>query len=144
MAIGPGFWLQPETGEVWRVSRHEYWPMDAANQRAAKFSPDVVQALSLLNVATDSDPIRIIGVQAGLVRVRDYDNRLSIQFHAPPERVPGVLRSIAVALPKLFTGVEHFLTLHNLRDDTAAEITTREFVQLVEAGQSVMRQRPSS
>lgn len=138
MQIGPGFWLNPATGEIWRVSRHEYWLMDSANQRAAKFSQDVIDALGKLDVASDADPIRLIGVKCGLVRVRDYGNRLSIQFFTPPEEVAVVLASVAAALPKLFSGAEHFLTLHNLHNDSRADVHSQDFLEKVRDGRAVM------
>lgn len=88
------------------------------------------------------DEIRMIGVRAGLIRIRDRSRNLTIQFDAPPSRVQAVLRAIAESLPKLFSGVEHFILLNNLHDDAHAAVWTTEFARKLNDGESVLTPRP--
>jgi hypothetical protein len=63
---------------------------------------------------------------------------LSLQFFAPPEEVPGRLVATKTALPKLLPGIEHFLQLHNLFDDSHARLWSPEFLRRLKAGDPVL------
>jgi hypothetical protein len=80
----------------------------------------------------------MLGVILGLIRVRDYNRYLSIQFFASPENVTVNVEAIEAALLKLIPGVEHFLRLHNLFDDSHARLWSPEFSRRLKAGNPIL------
>ena len=99
MPSGPGFWLDPRSGVLHRVTTHNDWLLDERNQAVVNLTPTQVCVLLSLDPAIELDEIRMIGVMAGLIRFRDYGNRLSVQFHASPSEVNAVLRAVVKAIP---------------------------------------------
>lgn len=139
--MGPGFWLDPDTNKAYPVTRHELWLADPENLRKCRIAPQWVDALSKLNPETDAEKMKLIGVQSGMIRVRDYNNRLSVQFYAPRSRVKDVLWSVCIALPDLIKrGSEHYLTIHNLFDNSTADLWSRDFTQRMLDDQPVLRE----
>jgi hypothetical protein len=142
MHSGPGYWLAPDTGSVYQVeTTHDSWLLASANQQTVGLTPSESRVLNSLDPQRDFDEIRMVGVWAGLIRIRDRHRNLTFQFDAPPSRVQAVLRAIAESLPKLFNGVEHFMLLHNLHDDAHAAIWTTEFLRKLDSGEPVLTAR---
>jgi len=111
------------------------------NQATVGLTPQQSRVIESLDPVREIDEIRMVGVRAGLIRIRDRHQNLTIQFSAPPSRGQSVLRAIADALPRLFTGVEHYLLLHNLHDDGHAAVWTQEFCRKVDNDEPVLTAR---
>ena len=136
--MGPGYWLDRTTKALHRVDTHNDWLLRANNQQAVSLNPRYVSVLSTLDPQQEIDEIRMIGVRAGLIRFRDYQNRLSIQFFDHPSHVQMPLDLIAETLPRVFEGVEHFLTIQNLYDDSKAAIWSQELIRRLDNGEAIM------
>lgn len=139
-SVGPGFWIDPDTNKVYNVSRHETWLRDKVNQRAVGLPQNVCDAIDSLDPVTKQDEIRLLGLRAGLIRVRDYNSRLSVQFFAPRSQVRDRMWTVLEVLPQLFSGASHYLTIHNMYDDSSAEIETGEFKRKMKDDEPILRE----
>lgn len=124
-----GYWLDPQTGESYMVRTHQDWIL----AHAAEIG--VAEQVAGLDPQRDEDAIRIIGCKAGLVRIRDYGSRMSVQFWVPePERLPGVLRCVRDFLPSIGVGPMKSVWVHNLATGDQATLTAAEFISNIETG----------
>ena len=143
MLQGKGYWLDSRSGEVYEVDpTHNDWMLVPDNQKTVGLPLHHVEVLRSLDPVCEIDEIRMIGLRAGFIRIRDRHRNLTMQFDAPPSRVQSVLRAIAKALPKLFSGAEHYMLMHNMHDDAHAEVWTTEFLRKLNDGESVLTPRP--
>ena len=141
--MGPGYWLDPDNGKAWPVSRHEEWLSHPENLKAVNLNQRWIDALAKLDVnkPEDTETMRMVGCQAGLIRVRDYNNRLSIQFYAPRSRVKDYLWAVMQALPKLMGRAhEHYLSINNLYDNASADIWSGDFKQKMKDDEPILRE----
>ena len=143
MPTGPRFWLDPRSGALHKVTTYNDWMIDTNNQKKIGHRPTEVEVLDSLDPVKELDEIRMVGVMAGLVRFRDYCNRLAIQFHASPSEVNVVLRAVVKAIPGVTNDKFPFLTIQNLRDDAVASIHLSDLAAKldasVNAGEKVRR-----
>ena len=105
-----GFWLNPKTGESHSVTTHQDWILDNAALLGVQ---DTVHGL---DPHRDEDRIRIVGCQAGLVRIRDYGPRLSCQFWAIDQsEITTILKAVHTFLVnELAVGPLKSVWVHNL------------------------------
>lgn len=127
-----GYWIAPKTGQSYPVTRHQDWILE----NAAVWG---LQAAVLgLNAERDEDLIRLLGCQAGLVRVRDYGPRMSVQFwEAVPEKVGPILRAISKFLPEIGTGPLKSIWIHNLATGDQTTLTAETFLRRMQTERSV-------
>jgi len=144
MPSGPGFWLDPSNSVLHKVTTHNDWMIVTNNQKQIGLGPTEVSVLDNLDPVKEIDEIRMVGVMSGLIRIRDYGNRVSVQFHASPSEVNAVLRAVVKAIPGVTNDRFPFLTLQNLSDDTVALIHLSELVAKLNAGEPVLipREKP--
>jgi hypothetical protein len=138
MPTGPGFWLDPRTGALHRVTTHNDWLLVPENQKKAGLGPTKVGVLNSLDPVREIDEIRMVGVRAGLIRIRDYLNRVSIQFCATGPEVGEVLQAVVATMPAVSSDKFAFLTIQNLRDDSTARIHLPDLVTKLRAGDTVL------
>ncbi len=117
MAMGKGVWILPYNGEICFVTRHERWLMNPTNQQQAVLSSKHISILNQLDVDKDIDLIRMIGVRAGLIRIRDYHNHISVQFYLEEENVSNILKQVVEAIPQITKDKFPYLEIHNLAND---------------------------
>ena len=141
MPSGPGFWLDRRSGVLHEVATHNDWLLDPNNQKKVVLGPTEVGVLNSLDPVKEIDEIRVIGCQAGLIRIRDYGNRVSVQFHAPPVEVEQLLQLVVDAMPEVTRDRFPFLTIQNLCDDATAHINLPDLEAKLRAGDSVLKQR---
>jgi hypothetical protein len=83
MAQGQGFWLNSENGKVIEVNRHELDIKNPEQQARLGMSYSLKSAVEELpNTDDNEDLIKIVAVRAGMVRIRDWQKFVSIQFSA--------------------------------------------------------------
>ena len=88
MQSGPGYWLVPKTGNVYQVeTTHDRWLLVSANQKTVGLTPTEIGVLSGLDPQRDLDEIRMVGLRAGVIRIRDRRRNLTFQFDASPNRL---------------------------------------------------------
>lgn len=92
--MGFGYWLDPVKQQAWNVGRHELWVLEQRNAQAAGIPQPVYEHLLTLNPSEDQDEIRLAAIQAGMVRIRDHGNYISVQFAAERNRLRDVLLSV--------------------------------------------------
>jgi len=139
MPTGPGFWLDPRNGALHRVTTHNDWLLDPENQKKVGLTTKQIEVLATLDPAKEIDEIRMIGVMSGLIRIRDYGNRVSVQFYAPPAESEQSLRAAVKAMPTVSSDKHPFLTIQNLHDDSTARIHLSVLVAKLRAGESVLQ-----
>lgn len=129
LPVSYGYWLDPATGESYSVITHQGWLLD----HAAKIG--LADELFGLDPRKDEDAIRVIGCKAGLVRIRDYGVRMSVQFWVDePGQLPTVLRAIRDFLPTIGAGPLKSIWLNNLATGDQVTVPSSEFIALVDAG----------
>jgi len=138
MPTGPGFWLDRRTGALHRVTTHNDWLLIPENQKKAGLGPTKVGVLNRLDPVREIDEIRMVGVRVGLIRIRDYLNRVSIQFCTTGPEVGEVLQAVVAAMPAVSGDRFPFLTIQNLRDDSTARIHFPDLVAKLGAGKKVL------
>jgi len=139
MPVGHGYWLEPRSGALYLVTTHNDWLLDPENQTKIGLGPEKVGVLNSLDPVKEIDEIRMVGVMAGLVRIRDYRNRVSVQFYSPPAEVEQLLQSVVEAMPNVTFDKHPFLTIQNLRDDSIARIHLMDLVAMLRAAEPVLR-----
>lgn len=136
---GVGLWLNPRNGRWDRVDFHENWLKDPKNAVSLGLDEKIAQRISKI---PGVDEIRVAGVEAGLVRIRDYERYISIQFSYPRESVPMVLSEVAEALKK--NRVDMYAPLHisnfTTHDSVVVPGGLIELLQRMDRGETVMRE----
>ena len=129
--MASGYWLEPTTGELFEVTTHDEWLLIPDNQQRAGLSAAARKLLPTFDRQKEIDEIRMVGVMSGLIRLREYrtrnDQRISIQFFVEEPRVAAFLKAVRDAIPSAFGEANHFLTLHNLKDDSFAKLFFDDF-----------------
>jgi hypothetical protein len=142
MPSGPGYWLDPKSDALHRVSTHNDWLLIAENQQAIGLSPLQIAVLGGFDPAREIDEIRMIGVMHGLIRIREYDSRndqrVSVQFYGEPSHVNDYLRIICDVLPRVASQSNPNLTIQNLFDDAVARLTFDKLVRKLQAGEPIL------
>ena len=138
MKSGSGFWLDARNSVLHQVVTHNDWMIDTNNQKTIGLGPTEVGVLDNLDPAKEIDEIRMIGVMSGLIRIRDYGNRVSVQFYSTPAEAGQLLQSVVEAMPKVTRDRFPFLTIQNLRDDSTARLHLADLVTKLRAGESVL------
>ena len=141
MPTGPGFWLDPSNGVLHRVVTHNDWLLDPKNQAKVGLTPKQVRVLESLDAVREIDEIRMVGVMSGLIRIRDYGNRVSVQFHASPPEVGQLLQSVVEAMPAVTCDNFPCFAIQNLRDDATIHIHLADLESKLRAGDSVLQPR---
>ena len=92
---GDGYWLNPETRAYVKVVRHELSMRSAADLARLGLPPSVSDEAARYSPfdRAGEDALRRLGVDYGLVRIRDHGYLVSVQFSAAPEAVQRVVRS---------------------------------------------------
>jgi len=117
-----GFWLDPTTGQVHEVRTHQDWLLENASLVGLE------DAVVGFDPQQDQDAIRLIGVRAGLVRIRDYGARMSVQFWSEPDRVAAVLCAVRRFLPKAGVGPLKKIWVNNLANNDQVTVTIQQFM----------------
>ncbi len=138
MPTGPGYWLDPRSGALHLVTTHNDWLLVPENQKKAGLGPTEVAVLDNLDPVQEIDEIRMVGVMAGLIRIRDYLNRVSVQFWATDPEVAEALQAAVEAMPAVSSDRFPFLTIQNLRDDSTARVHLPDLVAKLRAGETVL------
>ena len=104
--IGNGYWLNPRNGKWIIVRRHEIAVLDpkAMDELGVRdelihitkqHDPAEVWGNPLHLTKEQEDEVRLLGIKAGLVRIRDYGNYISVQFNASPHGERRILQRVA-------------------------------------------------
>ena len=95
--MGRGFWLNPSNGRYVEVTRHELTISDAEKMQTLGVAECVLErALGISPFSRQGeDELRMLGVDAGLVRIRDQNTYLAVQFRAPEAAEPAILAQVA-------------------------------------------------
>lgn len=113
--------------------------IDTNNQKTISLRPTEVEVLDSLDPVKELDEIRMVGVMSGLIRIRDYGNRVSVQFYATPAEIGQLLQSVVEAMPNVTRDRFPYLTIQNLYDDTVARIHLPDLAAKLDAGEPVLR-----
>jgi len=136
MAVGNGYWISGKTGKCAKVSRHELWLKDTKN--LGYFGLEALApVLDELNVHRDVDEIRMTGLKAGLVRVRDNNGVFSIQFWAPRGSVSRFLQNTLEALTNI-NEQGYMVWVNNLFYSDSKTLPWQEFERAVSAGEPIL------
>jgi len=141
MASGPGYWLDLHDGTLHRVSTHDDWLLDPENQQKVRLAEGQVEALTSFDRVTEIDQIRMVGLLAGLVRIRDYRTRVSVQFLVPTANVREVLDAVQKVLPRVTSDECPFLTIQNLYDDSVSHIYLPDLRQRLQDNEAVLEEQ---
>jgi hypothetical protein len=109
-----GHWLNPDTGLIVKVaSTHDEWLRD--RQHALDLGLTEADYQEIMSYPpTDIDPIRLVGLRRGLVRVREHRRHVSVQFMAEAARVGIVLAATVRGLMEVGIHPDTRLIVDNL------------------------------
>lgn len=133
---GNGYWIQGSTGKIAKVDRHERWLMNKKNLQFFGLE-NLASVLSEFNPETDQDEIRVVGMQAGLIRTRDNQGTISIQFYAPRGKVSDYLYNTAQALMSV-NDYGLYVWLNNLMYDETQTVTWKQFIEHTTSAMPIM------
>lgn len=105
---GRGYWLEWRTGRFDEVYRHDLWLCTPENAKRFNVPPPIIAELSKLHPFKDEDQIRILGLKAGLVRLRDQGNYFAVEFSAQPHEIGDVLRAVERVLSHQRSALDAF------------------------------------
>lgn len=93
MTDGDGYWLNPANGASVQVVRHELTMHDRVALEGLGVAAEVIaEAQGISPYSPDGEQaLRMLGVNSGLVRIRDHQELITVQFSAMPETEPAVL-----------------------------------------------------
>ena len=72
--------------------------------------------------------------EAGLLRIRDYGPRMSLQFWAEAEKVGPILFAIRAFLPEIGAGPLISVWINNLFNGDQVTITAHAFIKTIDGG----------
>lgn len=142
MPSGPGYWLDPRSGTLHEVTTHNDWLLVPENQAKVGLSAREICVLNGLDPLHAIDEIRMVGVIAGLIRIRDYLNRISVQFFASENDTTDVLEAVATAIPGVTGTPFPFLTIQNLYNDSTAHIELESLKQKLREREPILESPP--
>jgi hypothetical protein len=129
---GKGYWLHPKTARQWQVNNHAEWVLENPHFFYSS------EFLSNLNSVKDIDEIRLFAINQGFVRVRDYVNKISVQFSASSSELNIFLWFIFQFLEKI-SHKDTKLVLGNFFVRDEIEITQRELGECLRNDEVIFR-----
>jgi hypothetical protein len=135
--MGMGYWLDPNSLDMWPVSTHDSWLLDPANQDKARLDASDINYLKQLDRRRHKDEIRMVGIKKGLVRIRDYGNQTTVQFSAD-KNLSNLLWSIYLGLREINLNRNSTIGIHNLRDNDTIKISFAEFESKLKNDEPIM------
>ena len=96
MAQGNGYWYNPENNVAVEINRHEHDIKIPKVQKALDLHWAAEEELETLPVNKENeDRIKIIAVESGQIRARDWQNFFTIQLSARKRKLQDALGAIA-------------------------------------------------
>ena len=136
----PGYWLNPTNGVLERVSTHDEWIRDKHNADSVGLpSHSYDQIMRLPPTAVDE--IRLEAMKGGLVRIRQYDGYVSVQFIAQRHQVTSILRAVAVTLQGVQIHPDERLQITNFFLKDQVDVTLADLLDSLKDGRPVMREQ---
>jgi hypothetical protein len=139
-----GYWIDGMTGKISKVTRHELWPFESGNledfglESLKPVFAELVRGIEQSEIRKHADEIRITLMRQGLVRTRNNQGTISIQFYCNKNYVPDYLFNTAVALQKVGEyGLKAWI--HNIKYDDAVNIGWKDFINKSMANTPVMK-----
>lgn len=137
---GPGYFLNPDTGKLVRVTTHDAWIRDWNNAQSIGLHRAAYDKLMQLP-ATDIDGIRMVALDHGLVRIRRYGDSYSVQFAAQRHRVKPILWAVYMAFRQLGTHPDTAITIGNLFLRDEATVTLDMMKQRIQDDEPILREQ---
>lgn len=138
--MGSGYWLNPENGKFVQVTAHQLSLKDKADQRKLGLTKE--QGLVLDLTKGDDDAIRLKGVRMGLIRLRDNQDGLHVQFYVERYAVRDFLEAVYFMVKK--TELKHAWTIsiENMHPSAKdyASLPMEEFMRAIDDGKTIMKE----
>jgi hypothetical protein len=141
--MGDGYWLDPKSNLHWKVTTHDAWILDSHNAEMVGIAKADHERLTTLNPVRDVDEIRMTGIRAGLVRIRSYHNRISVQFASIRTAEPEILCLVCTFLLDIEPFRDTPVDIDNLLTNDSARVTLRELQSKLNAGSQAMNENKS-
>lgn len=138
--MGPGYWLNPDSGKHLQVSTHDEWIRNPQNAKAIGLPDWVYQDIMKFPPETANlvDEVRKKAMMGGLVRIRNYGNRISVQFMAQRYRNTTILWAVLVCLYELQTHPDEWIVFGNVLTGDAGQLTLAELKRRLENEEPIM------
>lgn len=130
MPDGDGYWLNPATGYAVRVVRHELTMSNPIELERLGVAADVAaKARELSPYSREGEQaLRMLGIESGLVRIRDHGDLVTVQFSAAPA-VEGRLLSTVIEFLESVQLWRPFVKLGNFQRGEQTVLGWEELVQ---------------
>ena len=124
-----GYWIHPERNQIVKVDNtHDRWLRNRQHALDLGLPESAFQEI-MSYAATEIDPIRMVGVRHGLVRVREHRRHSSVQHWTEADRAGSILAAVVrvlggvvhpderLVIDNLLTGESRAITLGGLLDE---------------------------
>jgi hypothetical protein len=139
-----GVWLNPRSDKWFNVKdfgdRHELWIYDKDNAKKIGLRDATYKKIAKMNPKKDADPIRITAMEGGLVRMRDNQTLLAVQFSASSYKVREILWSVLMVIKrgeKSYKNTES-IWFNNLKYADSIELTAKEFERRLKEDEAIL------
>lgn len=134
--VGTGYWLNPSSGEAELASAHEDWIKQKASDPAQAAHWGIPQSALEL---TDADELRLLGIKAGLVRIRIVRSDFTAQFAVERYKVRNVLWALQTFIEK-HSIRPYYMRLNNLQYNDWAEMEYKTFAEKLKMDEPILRE----
>lgn len=123
MPMGVALWYNPRTDQAFSFSTtHDQWLKNPENAEQLGISSATREVIANTN---DEDEIRMAAIMDGMVRIRDYLNKISVQFKAR-RGLRDLLFKIHQVLKSRFNEYS-YVSVHNLATGEATELSISDW-----------------
>lgn len=133
------WWIRASDGAIEPVIKHDLWLKNHKNLEKWGLE-SLIPTLDRLT-ANQEDEIRMIGLQAGLIRVRNYakEGTFSVQFSAPRSRIRRYLEIVHKAIEPYVGGMTN-ISIGNLNPSAHESINVKwfDFDKAIRSGKEIM------
>lgn len=138
-------WLNPRTNVVVNVigSGHEIMlalphVQEQLNVRP-NFREKIMEYVNNGGHAKWSQEIKLLGIKAGLVRIREYKRQGVAEFFARPHEVESFLWAIEEQVKTTFDHLSS-IRINNIKSGDTIDISKQDFLSMMQKGQKVVEQ----
>jgi len=136
---GIGVWLNPNTMAHVKVVKHELSIASLSVQDTLSVPDYIRQEIAKYNPSVSPDAVRILGLDAGLVRLRDNGSEVVAQFAVDRGRVRNVLWSIYLLCQKIPSYRNAWqIRINNIRTNDSATLSMQQFEQKLQDNDPIL------
>jgi hypothetical protein len=138
--MGKGYWLNPENDHWVQVDAHEISMKDKQDQKALGLTKGQILVLDLAK--GNEDNLRMHAIKTGLIRIRDYQDGVHVQFYAERSSVRKYLESLFYMVKRTSLKQSWNIAIENMHPGAKdfASLPMEEFIKAIDNGKAIMKE----